>query len=147
MDFISNFPAVVQFKTVEDFVADLHAGRPIVVYHDLIDRPAFNRCMTSVIRAVVVSGDVTHIATLAFQYDLVWAEVGKPADAETQFRHFNEEHDYLMAYMGPLLAGIGVPATAIRSGVVALPSWVVLLYARPIPEEAWLPKESREDHE
>lgn len=144
---IANYPVVVQFKRVEDFLADLRDGRPVAVYHDLIDRPGFNKCMASVIRAVVVNGDVAHVATLTFQYDLVWAEVGKPADAKTQLRHFNKEHDYLMAYMGPRLVGIGVGGAIIRRGVVDLPAPYVLVYAQPIPEEERPSKESREDHE
>lgn len=120
---------VVQFTRLADWLADLDAGVVIGVWHALPDRPGFVKRAHTIVRAIVAEEGQGRIAALAFEHNLLFVDVGRPAGDETQARHAAEQHDVLIAYIRERLSEIDVLPSMFRAGVLDLPGNPALIYA------------------
>lgn len=124
----------VQFRTLNQFVADLKAGIVDTVYHDLEERPLHD--WESCFRAIVTTGNGPHIASLSFRraslrtVDADGREL--VLDYDEQLSYQEGEHNELVERVAKQLAMIGI--LSLREGAVSLSHWTVTVFARQSKE-------------
>lgn len=145
---------IVQFTTLDDFIADLLAGEVLAIYHDLHEQrvavaPSYGLStwqLVTVIRAIVANGPIlpiTHAATLTIPHGhpverLNGRLFGPLADDDTEDKRWAAAHKRHAAIIHNLLdrlAQIGLYNTA-RPGILHLPDDPPLVYAaNTLPDE------------
>lgn len=125
----------VQFRTLNQFVADLKAGVVEAVYHDVGERPLQD--WESYFRAIVTTGNGPHIASLSFRRASLRAFDGngreRVLDDDEQLRYQEGEHNELVERVAERLSMIGI--LSLREGVVSLSHWTVTVFARQSKEK------------
>lgn len=122
---------VVQFRSPNQFVADLAAGVVDTVYHDVGEEP--NRHWISSFRAAVVTaGNVAHIASLSFHRPALRAVDGRGRERQVEYEeqlvYQTAEHAELLENITGRLAQAGI--LSLREGLIQLPYWATVVYAR-----------------
>ncbi len=127
---IYNEVPAVQFRTLNQFIADLKAGMVDTVYHDLDERPLHD--WESYFRAIVTAGNGPHIASLSYRRTALRAFDGdgreRVLDDDEQLRYQEGEHNELVERVKERLSMIGI--LSLREGVVSLSHWTVTVFAR-----------------
>ena len=124
----------VQFRTLNQFVADLKAGAVDTVYHDLDERPLHD--WESYFRAIVTTGNGPHIASLSYRrtalraFDADGRE--RVLDDDEQLRYQEGEHNELVEKVAERLSMIGI--LSLREGAVSLSHWTITVFARRTKE-------------
>lgn len=127
---VYNEVPVIQFRSLNQFIADLAAGVVDTVYHDVGEEAL--RYWVSCFRAVVTDGNGSHIASLSFRraalrgYDERGIE--RAAEEDEQLSYQTAEHAALVEVVGGRLAETGV--LALRDGLLQGPRWTAVVYAR-----------------
>lgn len=127
---VYNEVPVIQFRSLNQFIADLAAGVVDTVYHDVGEEAL--RYWVSCFRAIVTDGNGLHIASLSFRraalrgYDERGME--RPAEEDEQLSYQTFEHAALVEVVGERTAEIGV--LGLRDGLLPLPRWADVVYAR-----------------
>lgn len=122
----------IQFRSLNQFVADLAAGVVDTVYHDVGAGAHDGADGTSCFRAVV-AGDVgQHIASLSFRLTALIAVdargMRRAVEYEEQYVYQSAEHAALVEVVAGRLAKFGV--LSLREGLLELPHWISVVYAR-----------------
>ena len=132
---IYNEVPAVQFRSLNQFIADLKAGVVDTVYHDLDERPLHD--WESYFRAIVTTGNGPHIASLSFRRASLRAFDGdgreRVLDYEEQLRYQEGEHNKLVEKVTEQLVMIGI--LSLREGAVSLSHWTVTVFARQSKEK------------
>lgn len=128
-DYLSYYlPPVVQFTSVDDFIADLDRGHTLAVYHALEDSPHGYRY--TIVRAIVINEGHTHVAALAFKTALLFIvdEYGAshPARGDALRRHEEDLHRRIVDHIRGRLDAIGV--LDFRPGIVSIPHVLDIRY-------------------
>jgi hypothetical protein len=124
---IAYLPPVIQFTTLDNFIADLETARAVTVYcHFQEPRTRSQQWQTALRATVATHDDMLHIAAVTFRHTPLYREDGRLAG--DQERHQFPEHQALLCHAQGLLAQIGI--VTIRRGELALPDYAVYLYAR-----------------
>lgn len=137
---------VVQFTNLPDFIADLDTGETTVVYHDLIEQRTATSDygmtrwqLTTIIRAIVANGRVTHVAALTFPHGApvnrihgrIFGPPGSDEKDADRWRDGREQHDVII---DQLRGQLGIRVTD-RSGILNVPNDLPLVYAaHPLDE-------------
>ena len=140
---------VVQFTSLDQFIADLAAGDVAAIYHDLheqrissVPKLALSTwLLVTVIRAIVANGRVVHASTLTIPHGrAVEHHLGKPfhptdeANEPARWNHARQEHDDIIDHLLDRLARHGLLNLA-RPGILNIPADVPLvLAANPLNE-------------
>ena len=121
-------PPVVQFTTVDDFIADLDAGHTLVVYHGLDDSPHGVR--HTIVRALVLIDNHVHIAALAFKaVPLIIVDdqgIGRAARGDELRDHEQAWHTRLIRHITNRLAAIGI--LTVLPGHLSIPHVLAIRY-------------------
>lgn len=135
----------VQFRTINQFMADLEAGVVDAVYHDVGEEAL--GYWVGAFRAIVTTANGLHIASLSFRRPAlrVVAEDGRerPVGEDEQLAWQTAEHAALVEVVGGRLAEVGIPA--LRDGLLNLPHWTKVVYARWPKLAPQINGESRDD--
>lgn len=130
---------VVQFTKWIDFIEDVASAQEVAgIYHELIEqRTAVGQygssrwLLTTVIRAIVVNGSVTHVAALTIPHGreverLYGRIIGPPGEEEKteagRWRIARERHEKAINALARLIGGSGLSVEAIRGGIVNVPA-------------------------
>lgn len=133
---VYNETPVVQFKTLGHFIADLAAGQITTVYHDLSEGDYHSAPWTSSFRAIVHEDKKPHIASLTFRRPLHMVAGPRepvPMEYDGQRAYQEDEHAELVSIVAvelEIIAGEELGALMIREGLIDLPFWVQVAYAR-----------------
>lgn len=129
---IYNEVPAIQFRSLNQFVADLAAGVVDTVYHDVGAGAHDGADWTSCFRAVVVGDVGQHIASLSFRRAALIAVdargVRRAVEYEEQYVYQAAEHAVLVEVVAGRLAEIGV--LSLREGLLELPHWRSVVHAR-----------------
>lgn len=149
---------VVQFTKWIDFIEDIASAQEVAgIYHELIEQRtavgqygSSRHLLTTVIRAIVVNGSVTHVAALTIPHGrqverLYGRIIGPPGEEEAEdgrWREARERHEKAIDDMARLLYKAGLPMELIRGGIVNVPADLpFVLVEIPLDEEALNHKE------
>lgn len=141
---------VVQFTNLPDFINDLDHGETAVVYHQLIEQRTATSDygmtrwqLTTVIRAIVANGRVTHAAAITIphgpQVQRINGVTFDPRDGDTpaRWQAASDRHDAIIEH---LMQQVGI-MTRVNPGILNVPNDLPLVYAEyPLEEEAPLPQ-------
>lgn len=136
---------VVQFTSMQSFISDLAAGEPAAVYHELIEQQvARNETigltrwqLTTVLRAIVANGRVTHAAMLTFAHgqptDRVYGRLFGPGDEDkteaVRWEAAREANEAIRWELKLQLADAGLSETPMLRGILHVPGDLPLVYA------------------
>ena len=138
---------VVQFTSMRHFVADLAAGDPIAIYHEMIEqRMAVGQygtsrwLLTTIIRATVADprGRDSHIATLTFAHGpsvekvygrLLAAPGEEKVQNENRWNMAKVAYEALMWDLSDALAGAGLRGLPVIDGILHVPADLPLVFA------------------
>lgn len=102
---------LVQFKRVEDFLADLDAGHVVGVWHECLKMDAYLPRYCSVVRALVLEADGAHRSFVYEHPILVDAEMGRVTDEGRVAEYSRREHGDVTLDLGVRLAEMGIQSS------------------------------------
>lgn len=139
---------IVQFTNLTDLINDLDHGETAAVYHQLIEQRTATSDyglthwqLTTVIRAIVANGRVTHVASLTIPHGpqvqrVNGAILGPPSaagDEPARWQAASGQHDAIIEH---LAQQVGI-MTRVNPGILNVPADLPLVYAaNPLEEEA-----------